>query len=104
MNYNCVLKEKTEYEYIADGTDKMIAPSFLRSFREGKKLITLIESAKATSMIGSEAWQDGEGIYQETLDFIRATLLWMARSTLPTNNSCDQHKTGQRRRSNRSDI
>ena len=40
----------------------------------GEKLITLIENAKATAMIGSEAWRDGDGIYQKTLDFIRATL------------------------------
>ena len=40
----------------------------------GEKLITLIEAAKAAAMIGSEAWRDGDGIYQKTLDFIRATL------------------------------
>ena len=40
----------------------------------GEKLITLIEAAKATAMIGSEEWRDGDGIYQKTLDFIRATL------------------------------
>ena len=40
----------------------------------GEKLITLIENAKAMAMIGSEAWKDGNGIYQKTLDFIRDAL------------------------------
>lgn len=41
---------------------------------DGDKLTTLIESAKAAAMIGTETWQDGEGDYQKTLDFIRETL------------------------------
>ena len=48
-----------------DGTETVV---------NGEKLITLIEAAKAAAMIGSEAWRDGEGIYQKTLDFIRTTL------------------------------
>ena len=41
---------------------------------DGPELATLIESAKAAAMIDSEAWSQGEGIYQKTLDFIRETL------------------------------
>ena len=41
---------------------------------DGPALIRLIENAKATAMIGSEAWSDGEDIYQKTLDFIREAL------------------------------
>lgn len=48
-----------------NGTETMV---------NGEKLITLIDAAKAAAMIGSEAWRDGDGIYQKTLDFIRATL------------------------------
>ena len=41
---------------------------------DGPALATLIENAKATAMIGSEAWSEGEGIYQKTLDCIREAL------------------------------
>lgn len=42
---------------------------------DGKKLATLIESAKAAAMIGSEAWKDGDDpIFNKTLSFIRETL------------------------------
>ena len=41
---------------------------------DGPALATLIENAKATAMIGFEAWSEGEGIYQKTLDFIREAL------------------------------
>ena len=48
-----------------DGTEAVI---------DGPALAALIEKAKAAAMIGSEEWQDGEGIYQKTLSFIRETL------------------------------
>ena len=40
----------------------------------GPALAALIENAKAAAMIGFERWQDGEGIYQKTLSFIRESL------------------------------
>jgi hypothetical protein len=40
----------------------------------GPALAALIENAKAAAMIGFERWQDGEGIYQKALDFIRESL------------------------------
>ena len=48
-----------------DGTETVV---------DGPALANLIENAKAVAMIGSEEWQDGEGIYQKTLSFIRETL------------------------------
>lgn len=41
---------------------------------DGPALAALIESAKAAAMIDYEAWSEGEGIYQKTLDFIREAL------------------------------
>ena len=41
---------------------------------EGEELATLIESAKAAAMIGTEAFGDGEDIYQKSIEYIRSTL------------------------------
>jgi len=41
---------------------------------DGPALAALIDAAKAVAMIGSEEWQDGEGIYQKALNFIRESL------------------------------
>jgi hypothetical protein len=41
---------------------------------DGPALAALIENAKVVAMIGSEEWQDGEGIYQKMLSFIRESL------------------------------
>ena len=41
---------------------------------DGPALANLIENAKAAAMIGSEAWREGDGIYQKALDFIREIL------------------------------
>lgn len=41
---------------------------------DGLSLAALIENAKAAAMIDSEEWQDGEGIYQKALNFIRESL------------------------------
>ena len=54
--------------------DEIMKQDGAESVVDGEKLITLIEAAKAVAMIGSEAWRDGDGIYQKTLDFIRQTL------------------------------
>ena len=41
---------------------------------DGPALADLIENAKAAAMIGSEAWQPGEGDYQRALSFIQEQL------------------------------
>ena len=59
-------KRETLTEIVSqDGSETLV---------NGPALAALIENAKAAAMIGSERWQDGEGIYHKALNFIRETL------------------------------